>query len=306
MYPSLNVSDIDVVSWNQTGPGKRSEKKSYDEWGCGWYRTEVESMGQVKEHPLSNWAALDSYRWPDPDNPDLFKEMRDKFAGAEGKYIITNIFMLLFERMYALRGFQQLMVDFFEKKEKVELLADKIVSFDIRLIENISDRFPGRIHGLFFTDDWGDERSLLISPELWRDFFKPRYERILDVCKKVGWHVWMHSCGKIDAIVPDLIEIGVDVLNFQQPRILGIEAFGSLYAGKVCFLSSCDIQHTLPRGTDAEIEQEARLLLSAWATDRGGFILEDDFDNDECLGIPMEKRKTMYQAFVKYDRWKAG
>ena len=100
--------------------------------------------------------------------------------------------------------------------------------------------------------------------------------------------------------IDGFIDVGVDVLNLQQPRVLGIEEIGKKYAGKVCFATLCDIQHTLPFKSNEEITEEARLLLDCWATDSGGFILMDD-GNGEALGIPDSKRKAMLDAFLKYD-----
>ena len=113
----------------------------------------------------------------------------------------------------------------------------------------------------------------------------------------------MHSCGEITGIVDGLIEAGVDVLNLQQPRVLGLEAFGQRFAGRVCFESLCDIQRTLPSGGREEIEEEARLLLHHWGTPEGGFIL-GDYGDSEAIGVAEEKKRWMLQAFLAQDRWK--
>jgi uroporphyrinogen decarboxylase len=186
---------------------------------------------------------------------------------------------------------------------RLETLADRIVDYDLAIIHNISSRFPGQIHALNFTDDWGTEQRTIIKPGLWDDFFKPRYQRIFDAIHQAGWFVWMHSCGEISGIVASLIDIGVDVLNLQQPRVFGLEAFGGRFAGKVAFESLCDIQHTLPFKSKQEIEAEARLLLEHWATPRGGFIL-GDYGDGAAIGVSLEVKRWMYDAFQSADRWK--
>jgi uroporphyrinogen decarboxylase len=260
-------------------------------------------MGQVKGHPLQNWSALDHYHWPEADNPSFYEGMQVRFEGSEGKYIQTGIFMLLFERMYALHGFKNVLEDLYLEREKIEVLADRIVEFDLGVIENISRRFPGWIHGFSFTDDWGTQEDSFISPGLWNEFFKPRYQKVTEACHTAGWHVWMHSCGKINKLIPGILASGIQVLNLEQPRVLDIEAVGQLHAGKVCFSSGCDIQHTLPFKGEAEIRSEAELLLSCWGTQEGGFILTDDA-NDHDLGTPIEKKKMAFQAFMELDPWK--
>jgi len=230
--------------------------------------------------------------------------MEERFEGSDGKYIYTDIFMLLFERMHSLRGFQNTLMDLYLEREKIEWLADRIVEFDIEIIKNISSRFPGQIDALTFSDDWGTQQNMFISPELWKEFFKPRYKKIFDVCKSAGWHIWMHSCGKINDIIPELIDIGVDVLNLEQPRLLGIEEIGNKFAGKICFLSGCDIQSTMPYADREAIREEARLLLNCWGTEDGGFIATMDAENEEDLQIPAWKTEVAEMAFLEFDRWK--
>ena len=303
IFDCYGVSDIRYISWNQIGTGDHSKKITYDEWHCGWQRTDQKNMGQITIHPIKEWNDLDSYRWPDPDAPELYAGMEKQFLHTEGYYLRTGIFMLLFERLHGLRGFENTLTDLYLERENIEALADRIMEFDLRVIENISSRFPGRIDGFSFTDDWGTEQALFINPILWREFFKPRYKRIFDAIHKAGWHVWMHSCGKVNDILGDLCEIGCNVADLQQPRALGIEEVGKRFAGKLCFQSLCDIQHTLPMEGKEQIEAEAKLLLDCWGTDGGGFILAD-YGDDAAIGAPEENKRIMFDAFTKYDRWK--
>jgi len=303
IFDTLGISDVKGIGWNQIGTGDHSKKRTYDEWGCGWSRSNVKNMGLVNEHPLDVWEKLDAFRWPDATNPAFYEGMEQKLEQTDGKYLNTGIFMLLFERMHALRGFENTMMDLYLERENIEILADRIVEFNLNIIHEISSRFPGRIQGFSFTDDWGTEEQLMINPAMWKEFFKPRYTRIFNACKKAGWHIWMHSCGKVNDIIGDLIEIGLDVINLQQPTLLGIEDVGRLYAGKLCFLSLCDIQKTLPFKDREDIEAEAQLLISQWGTDKGGFIL-GDYGDGEAINVPSWKKQIMFDAFMKADRWK--
>jgi len=302
-FPSLGLDDTHTVRWNQTGTGDHAYRRTLDEWGCLWVRSEARNMGQVKGHPLERWDAAASFRWPDPSDPSFYDGMEARFEGSGGRYRITDIFMLLFERMHSLRGFQNTLMDLALERERAGELADRIVEFDLGIIGEVSRRFPGMIDALGFTDDWGTESALFIDPRLWREFFMPRYRRIFDACRRAGWHVWMHSCGRVNAIIPSLIEIGVNVLDLQQPRALGIEEIGTAFAGKVCFSSLCDIQKTLPRGTPEEIRREAGALLDAWATDDGGFVLAD-YGDGAAIGAPDAQKRLMLEAFRSQDRWR--
>ncbi len=302
-FESLGLDDTHAIGWNQVGTGDHAYRQTLDEWGCLWVRSATQNMGQVKGHPLESWDAAAAYRWPDPSNASFYEGMEARFEGSEGKYRMTGIFMLLFERLHSLRGFQNTLMDLALERERIEELADRIVAFDLGIIEEVSRRFPGMIDGLSFSDDWGTESALFIDPRLWREFFMPRYKRIFDACRRAGWHIWMHSCGRVNAIIPSLIEIGVNVLDLEQPQALGIREIGAAFAGRVCFSSLCDIQKTLPVGTEEEIRQEAGLLLDTWATDDGGFVLAD-YGDGVAIGAAEGQKRLMLDAFQSQDRWR--
>ncbi len=302
-FATLDLNDTHYVRTNAIGTGDHSRRETYDEWGCLWVRSEVANMGQVRGHPLSDWSAAESYRWPDPDAPWYYEGMEERFAGSEGQYVTTDIFMLLFERMHTLRGMNDVLSELYTDRPRMEYLADRIVEFDLGVIRNIGRRFPGRIHGFTFTDDWGTELATFVSPRMWCDFFQPRYARIFSAAHEQGWDVWMHSCGKVNAIIGPLIEIGLDCINLQQPRALGIEDVGRQFAGKICFESLCDIQATLPFQGREGIREEARLLLQSWGTPQGGFILSD-YGDGEAIGVPLWKKEAMLEAFREFDPYK--
>jgi len=299
-FASLGISDTHTVSTNAIGTGDHAQRATLDEWHCLWVRTEVANMGQVRGHPLEDWEAIKTYEWPDPDAPDYYAGMEARFAGSEGKYVTTSIFMLLFERMHALRGMANVLSELYTDPSRMAFLADRIVEFDLGVIRNIGARFPGRIHGFSFTDDWGTELATFISPKMWCKFFQPRYARIFEAAHAQGWDVWMHTCGKVNEIIEPLIEIGLDVINLQQPRALGIEEIGKRFRGRICFESLCDIQATLPFKGAEEIRQEAKLLLECWAAENGGFILSD-YGDGEAIGVPLWKKRVMLEAFQEFD-----
>ena len=302
-FSALGEDDGAWVGWNQLGTGDNARRETVDEWGCTWARSDVKNMGQVKGHPLADDAAWASYPWPDGDAAHFYAGVEDRFPKTREKYASTGIFMLLFERMHALCGFENVLADLLVDRPRMEELADRIVAFDLAVIRRMAAVSKGRFDVFSFTDDWGTEQALFISPALWRDFFQPRYKIIFDACHAAGWDVWMHSCGKVNAIIGDLIDIGLDVINLQQPRALGIEEIGRQFAGKICFMSLCDIQHTLPFKSAAEIRAEAKLLLECWGTEDGGFVLSD-YGDGAAIGVSDSTKRIMLDAFREFDRWK--
>jgi hypothetical protein len=149
------------------------------------------------------------------------------------------------------------------------------------------------------SDDWGTQQAAFVSFDLWMDFFLPRYQRLFDAMHAAGCDVWVHSCGKINEIIEGYIRAGVNVVNVQQPRCLGIEAIGQRYRGRIAFETLADIQHTLPMGNPAEIEADAEAIAAHWALPEGGLVFSD-YGDGQAIGVPdLAPKRRMYQAFSR-------
>ncbi len=304
-FHSLGVSDFKNAGGAAFGSSRAEAGVGSDEWGCVWEKTDALNMGQVRGHPLADWAALDGYAFPDPGREELYAHLPAKIAEAEGRYVKTGIFALVFERLHMLRGFENVLTDLYLERDRLAALTDHVVDVQLRIIRNIASVCGRSIHGLGFTDDWGTQQAAFVSVEMWREFFMPHYEKLFGAIHEAGWDVWMHSCGKINEIIEPLIEAGVDVLNLQQPRALGIEEIGARYRGRVAFSSLCDIQATLPVGDAGTIRNEAALLLEHWAAPEGGFVLSD-YGDGQAIGVPDETKHVMLDAFGELDPWAPG
>lgn len=282
-----------------------------DQWLCRWNKTEIPNMGQVKGHPLEDLSQMSGFPWPDGNDPRRYAEVPARLQeiaddpSRRDKYLTTGIFMILWERMHSLHGFENCMIALMEDNPRIHELADRILDYDLAVVRNMHRIAGGRIQGFGFTEDWGTETDLQISPELWRRFFLPRYKTLFKVIHDCGWAVHMHSCGKINRAIPGLIEVGLDVINMQQPITNGIEEIGRQFAGRICFETLCDIQKTLPRGDRREIEREAEQLLHAWGTPSGGFIL-GDYGDEAAIGAQSGTRQYMMETFARLDPWKDG
>jgi len=282
------------ANWTPSVPGE-------DEWGCVWDKTELENMGQVKGHPLTDLSKLDSFRPPDYDDPSRYVDVAPSLDAieAQGKYVISGIFMVLFERMHSLHGFENTLVGLYENRSAMEDLADMIVETHLTQVRAICTRFPGRINGWCMSDDWGTQTAAFISIDMWMDIFFPRYKRIFDAMHEAGCDVWVHSCGKVNEIVEGYIRAGVNVVNLQQPRALGIQEMGERYRGRIAFQSLADIQATLPTGDRRRVTEDAEMLMAHWANPQGGFIFSD-YGGDAAIGVrdPSIKR-FMYDEFSR-------
>ncbi|MEK7412276.1 MAG: uroporphyrinogen decarboxylase family protein [Planctomycetota bacterium] len=272
-----------------------------DEWGCIWDRTEIKNMGQIKVHPLLEIPAdLAACKRPDyrADSRWLDCPAALDRAEHEGKYVVSGLFMVLFERMQGLHGFENCLMDLKLDRPAMERLANLIVETHLTYVREVHRRFGNRVHGISMSDDWGTQTAAYISSTMWMDFFYPHYRRLFDEMHRCGYDVWVHSCGKVNEIIEGYIAAGVNVVNLQQPRALGISEIGRRYRGRIAFESLCDIQRTLPTGDRRLIAEDADQLMQHWADGSGGFIFSD-YGDGAAIGAPAGAKLAMYREFSR-------
>ena len=304
------ASDVVLIGADVIKPSQAAGDEALDEWMCRWEGKHGNDQGQVKGYPLEDFSRMDKFPWPDGNDPARYKsvpkQLEDLSASLDlrDKYVRVGGIKFLWERMQYLHGFENCMIDMLDGCRQVEELADRILQYHLDLVRNLHRICGSRVQGFRFSDDWGTQANLHISPELWDRFFMPRYRKLFEAVHECGWHVWMHSCGKINKIIGRLVDLGVDLLNMWQPRVNGIEQIGQEFAGKVCFETLCDIQSTLPAGKPAEIEAEAELLLRSWATPEGGFLL-GGYSLDS-VGAPPGTEEFVLKTFRRLDPYQHG
>lgn len=143
----------------------------------------------------------------------------------------------------------------------------------------------------------------MISPKKFREIFKPQYKRIFDKAHECGMDIRFHTDGKINDILEDLIELGVDIINIHQPNLVGIDEISKIAQGRICFEASVDIQTTLPTGDRERIEKEARELIEKWGTREGGFI-GVEYGYLDAIGTTKESMLFELECFEKYGTYK--
>ncbi len=312
-HEKLNVSaegfPNDVCdSWemDRQEAGWYFDNAAEDDWGCGWETTEVKNMGQVVSHPVEDWDKLDSYKPPNPRNPFYFKRVEEEIEEAGDRYVVITSHFNLNERLEMLHGFARTLEDYYLAPEKIHRVLDMILEYKVAHIREAARRFGDRVNGIFLTDDWGTQENTFVSPEIFKEFFLERYKTLFSAVHDCGWHAILHSCGKVNQFVPFFIEAGADVLNLQQPRLYGLEEFGKQFAGKTCFLTTVDIQATLPKGHADAVRAEARALVENWSTPKGGFIVFN-YGDSEGIGTTDGVTEVMFREFYNLrDYWKKG
>lgn len=237
---------------------------AYDNWGCGFDITQEGNCQVV--HPLANDGAYDSYEFPDPNAPGLLDWAEEAIAKYKEDYLVCSYQVTcLIERASALRGFENFLCDLMVDEEFTDELLEKITQYQIGMAKRYicAGVQCGRV-----GDDYGTQNGMLMDPERWRRIIKPKLARIIATYKNEGLPVILHSCGDIRPIIPDIIEIGVDVLNNVQPEAMPRKDLEQ-YRGKITFYGGISTQRVLPMGTEEEIFNEVRACCDSYGEGDG-------------------------------------
>jgi uroporphyrinogen decarboxylase len=294
----------DIITAGFGTPTQVSGSQEIDEWNCVWQKAANTGLGQVVRHPLQSWDDFESYEFPNPLAENRFQEIPKLTEEYQDRFIAGGMGISGFNRMFLLRGFENLLEDIYFERTYFEGLADKIFEFEMAIIIQYAKY---NIDGIWFFDDWGTETGLFIDPKMWRELFKKRYLTQFDLTHQKGMSVFFHSCGNIWEIIPDLIEIGVDCLNVEQPLLFGtneidgISRLAAIFGGKVCFCTNPDSQRTLITGTHEEIESEVNKILKVFDRFNGGLIGLADATRDHGY-VPDDNVEAMSDAFNNYNK----
>ena len=261
-----------------------------DSWGCEWLNLVEGIVGEVKKPVFADYSSMAGYEWPSPCDED-FREMASSIEKQRDRFVLS-FGGDPFERMQFLRGTENLYMDLADEEcDAVYELRDRVFGFYRQLVERMV-RFD--VDGVSLNDDWGSQRSLLISPPRWREFFKPKYQELFDVIRNAGKRVFFHSDGYIAAIYPDLIELGASAIN-SQVWCMGLDTV-SPFAGMVTFWGELDRQNMLPRGTPEEIREGAGKMFKAFFRN-GGLIGQCEFDHLTSLAN-VEAALSVWETFT--------
>jgi uroporphyrinogen decarboxylase len=263
-----------------------------DRWGAGWVRTTDDFKGQVIDHPLSDWNVLSTYRFPDPLNWPEFALAEKAIKEDHGEHYILADGDTLWQRMFYLRGFERTLIDLMTDRKEAHILRDRILDYILRRIEKWTSM---RVDGISFRDDWGTQTGLMIRPSLWREFFRPAYSEMFKEAHSGGAHVHFHSDGKTREIIPDLVDIGADVLNIQFP-VMDLNELRGEFGGRVCFLGGTDRQGIDAFGSVEEVNAHVRQITETFGTFNGGYIGQIEWTHI----IPLENMEAALNVWWEY------
>lgn len=240
-----------------------------DEWGTDWID---EGHGMVTcGYPLvDGYEWMDKHPFPDPARPDRFQKADVVLAEDPPQYRLGTVWFTLFERLWMLRGMENLLTDPHLCPDAFMRLKSRVVEINLALIDAWCSR---DVDGIYFSDDWGGQSTLLISPADFRRFYAAEYRRMFRKVRDAGKHVWLHSCGNITDLIPDFIDLGVNVLNPVQPQAMDVRRLARDFGGRICFNGGLDVQRTLIQGPEAAIRDELKTLVDLFGRFNGGYIV---------------------------------
>ena len=239
-----------------------------DQFGVVWNRTIDPDIGTPAGLLLPE-PRLGGLRMPDPNDPTRWESFQRQLGEAGDRFTLMSVSYALFERAWSLRGMENLMVDMYEHPAFVDELLDAILEFQLGIVR-ASAGLP--YDAVYCGDDYGQQQGMLISPHLWRRFFKPRLARLYAAAHDAGKWVFIHCCGNIVEILPDLIEIGVDCFNPFQPEVMDVYQVKRDFGSRLSFYGGVSTQKLLPHGTPGEVKVEVGRLMREIGKE-GGYIL---------------------------------
>ena len=280
-------------AWEQ-----ESHTEYVDNWGEVWHTAKAGYAGQVVKHPLADWNALATYQFPDPAKlmegrkRDWRKEAVLLGLGRRLKVYTAGSGERLFDRLYFLRGFNNLMRDFATNNPNLPVLVQRLTEHELFIVNKYLKIRPDIVN---FHTDIGMQDRLMISPRQFRQYIKPMYAALFKPLREAGIHVYLSSDGHLLEIVDDLIECGVSVHD-PQLRANTLEGIKKHYKGKLCIDLDLDRQ-SFPFYTPEQLKKQVKDAIDALSMSEGGLMMKAEISDPNT---PLENIEAICEAFEEY------
>ncbi len=316
-YLDVDVRYIDGPKYIGPEPRVHADGSVEDHWGVPRVRIETGSgerasvYREVINFPLNSATSVDEIReypkWPSPDWFD-YDCVRQQVAAARqtGKVVVfmgdrMNRAAQLKPAMY-LRGIDQILIDMALDPDIAEYIFRRVAAFYLEYARRTFEAADGGIDIFMMGDDFGTQKGLFVSPDMWRQFLRPGFKAFIDLGHQHGCKVAHHSCGSIKPIIPDLIECGLEILNPIQPDVEDMDRreLKQLFGDRLCFHGSISIQQTLPFGTSDDVRREVQERAETLGPS-GGFIFCTAHNIQ--ADTPTENVVALFEAYRDFGRY---
>ena len=290
--------DKPLSNFDEMPPCYRAGEYYTDNWGCTWYNVQEGLEGQVVKSPLSDWRMLDTYRPPDyltkTERGDRdWKQIRRNIEERRKNGLLTvGDGERLFDRLYFLRGFENLMRDIVTDDPHLPGLIDMLLDYEMNLVEKWLEI---GVDIMNFHTDMGTQRGLMISPAKFRKYIKPLYKKLFTMCRDAGTHVYLSSDGRLLDIVDDLIDCGVSIHD-PQLRANTLEGIANAYKGKMCIDLDLDCQ-MFAFCRPADIRKHVKEAVDKLYLPEGGLMIKAEFIGEN---IPLANIEAMCRAMEEF------
>ena len=254
LYNHILMLGADIGFFDQIG-----ENLFRDVFGAVWDRSIDKDIGNITGSIISE-PSLKNYKFPDPLDKRFFRDIEPSIRAYPDMFRLYEIGFSLYERAWTLRGMENLLMDFMVNPDFVHELFTAIADYNIA---QLKEAVKYDIDAVCFGDDWGQQHGLIMGYDTWKEFIYPQLKRMYKAVHDEGKYVFIHSCGDVDELFDDLIEIGVNCFNPFQPEVMDIHHLMKKYRGRLSFHGGLSIQKTLPYGTREEVMTESEKLIKA-------------------------------------------
>ncbi len=283
-----------ATDWQKVSPAKWER---IDEWGNIWQRLDDTTKGEVVKGVLNDVSEIENYELPDFSHFEDFQTVVKARHENKDKWIIGGMPGFAFNIARKIFKIDNYLMALILQRDQIRILHDRI---DILLEQMIRNHAKAGADCVMYPEDWGTQSQIFINPELWYEEFFPRFEKLFGIARDCGIKVFMHSCGNIGNIVPGLIKAGVDVLQFDQPDLHGIDNLAAHQNNsKITFWCPVDIQKTLQTRDEKIIRLKVREMLDKLWKGRGGFIAGFYSDN-VAIGLEPQWQEIASDEFSRY------
>lgn len=309
----LRRFDVDarpLILGNPDGRPDRevSEDAFVDEWGVTWTRPEgghyICTDGPFYHLEEPTLQDLEKFQWPDPADPGRYRGLRERARELHEKTdyaVVLNLAVGPVHQCQFVRGYGKWLEDLLINPAFAEGLLDRIVEIWVQITHRALEEAGDYVDLVVYGDDIGIQKGPLIRPELYRRVIKPRHKQMVDAVKRHGKPILYHSCGSVYALVPDLIDVGIDALNPIQVAAAEMDTkrLKREFGRDLAFWGGIDTQRVLPLGTPEEVREEVKRRIED--LDGGGGYILCAVHNIQPE-VPPENVVAMYEAALEYGR----
>ncbi len=268
-----------------------------DDFGVIWNRSGADKDIGVIEGLVIPEPDIKYYKEPLNIDVKIHNSCKAVVENAGDRFTYMGIGFSLFERFWSLCGMENALVYMITEEDFTNELLDKICDFNLKIID-IINMYP--LDGVYFGDDWGQQKGLIMGPALWRKYIKPRLAKMYKRVKDSGKYVIQHSCGDIEQVYDDLIEIGLTCHQTFQPEIYDIYKVKEKYGDRLSFWGGISTQRLLPSGTVEEVKRETARIMKVMKKNGGYIAAPTHFVPPD---VPPQNIVAMLDVFNNQDKY---